>query len=318
MHPPYENSQPTSPDLKSRIKIEALKYWPLGVLLPIFIVISFLYFNNLLTWSRAPDFGWSVGTETGALEVVHVSGRAAATGLRAGDRFVAVNGRIVNSLGTVRHFLNREIPGQNVYDIKRGRSEYTIVVQNSPMGVGKAFINYGLTWLLGLLSFLIGAIVFYMKPGISSSQAFLLTTFTTGIFLTFTYTSRLTPDWLNLMLIIGSTFISATVFHLAAMFPAEQKWVKKRGWILVIPYCIAAALFTALIISTDIYADAPKYLLDSTEIFRGVALLFFLGSIFSAVIRTKDPLSRSRAIAVSFGVPALIVPAVQIFSGIFL
>ncbi|MDF1526318.1 MAG: adenylate/guanylate cyclase domain-containing protein [bacterium] len=199
----------------------------------------------------------------------------------------------------------------------RREDAFTIIVQNSPMDIAKALLDFGLTWLLGLLFFLIGAIVFYMKPGTESSRAFLLAPFTVGIFLIFTYTSKLTPDWLNIMLIFSSTFIPATVFHLAAMFPAEQKWVKKRKWILVIPYSIAATLFIALVISTDIYTDAPNYLLDSTEIFRGIALLFFLGSILLAVIRTKEPLPRTRAIAVSFGLPALIVPTVQLFSGVF-
>lgn len=317
MHSRSENSPQPSPALISRIRRETSKYWPLGVLVPIFIFISTLYLSNLLNWSKAPYFGWSVGTETGALEVVHISGHAAAAGLRTGDRFVAVNSRDITSLGSMREYLDREVPGQNVYDVNRKGENYTIVIQNIPMGFEKAFLNYGVTWLLGLLSFILGAIVFYMKPGSSSSWAFLLATFTAGIFLTFSYTSRLTPDWLNIMLIFGSTFSSATVFHLALVFPSEKKWVKTRGSLLAVPYVVAATLFIALVMSTDIYADAPGYLLYSTELIRGATLLFFLGSIFFTVIRATSPNARVRAKVVLFGAAvALTVPVLQLFSGI--
>jgi adenylate cyclase len=185
------------------------------------------------------------------------------------------------------------------------------------MGFEKAFLNYGFTWLLGLLSFIFGVIVFYMKPGSESSRAFLLATFTAGIFLTFTYTSRLSPDWLNIMLILGSTFSSATVFHLAVVFPAEQKWVEGRRSLLAVPYAVAAILFTALLLSTDIYADAPGYLLYTTELLRAATLLFFLGSIFFTVIRATSPNARVRAKVVLFGAAvALTVPVLQLFSGI--
>ena len=263
-------------NLKGRIKTNTLNYSVLAVLAVIFFSISLLYFVNLMRWSKAPDFGWTVGTQLGALEIIHLRKAASAEGLRVGDRFLSVNGRSVASLAQVREYLDREIPGENVYEVSRDSGRYTIVVQNAAMGFGKAFVNYGVTWLLGTLSFVLGAAVFFMKPGTRSSWAFLLATFTVALFITFSITSKLSPDWLARILTFGATFSSAAILHLALVFPRERKIIRDRKILIAFPYVISAILFIVISFTTRIYTDAPRALVVLAESYRGLTILFLL------------------------------------------
>lgn len=303
-------------DLKGRIRNNPLNYSALGLISLIFLIISILYFANIQRWSQAPEFGWTVSTQAGVVEIMHLRAHALAAGLRVGDRFESVNGKSISGLGEVREYLDREIPGENVYEVLRKGKIYTIVIQNVARGFGTAFLQYGLTWLLGLLSFILGAAVFIMKPGTRSSWAYLSATFSAALYIMFSITSKLSPDWLYRIYTFGATFSSAAILHLANVFPREREWIKGRKIPVAAPYAISALLFLAIALKTAIYVDAPKYLYLMTESYRGMTMLFFLGSVFFFYLNTSTEaqLARIRARVVLFGaVIALLLPAVDIF-----
>jgi len=303
-------------DLKARIRTNALDYSLLGIIVLVFLAISGLYFVNLLRWSQEPDFGWTVVTRKRALEIVHLTKHARAAGLKVGDRFLSVNGQAVNSLGQVREYLDRQVPGENYYHVSSGGAAYTVVVQNTPKGLARTFLTYGMTWLLGLFSFLLGALVFFMKPGTRSSWAFLLAAFAAGLFVTLSMTGRLVPSGLYPVLTFGATFTSAAVIHLALVFPAERGWVRGRKMPVVIPYLVSAVFFLLVVSRTLIYTDTPKYLLYPVETYRGLAIFFFIGSVLFTYRKTRIPLDRVRSGIVLFGAFAsLFLPIFDMFLG---
>lgn len=285
----------------------------------IFSVIFVLYFLNILNWSNEPDFGWSFIDQMGKIIVSDVDHEAAEqSGLRIGDQIICINDVNIHSLSELRRHLSREISGKNVYKVIRKDQILTIVIPNHPLCFKKAFSLFGLTWFLGIVFFLMGALVFFMKPDTSVSWAFLIAMFHAGLFITFSYTSQLSPNWLNNVFIYSSVFLPASVIHLTQIFPVERKWVKNRILSLVIPYIFSILLFIIMRSQAPLFTDVPKFFKIAANIYLAGSLLLLLFSTLFAYIRPISALSRVRSKIILIGLSiAVVLPVSNLIKSLF-
>lgn len=285
----------------------------------IFTFIFILYFFNILDWSKKPDFGWSFIDQMGKIVVIDVDCEVALkSGLRIGDRIISINDIKIHSLSELRRHLSREIPGENVYKVIRKDKVLTIDIPNHPLCIKKAFSLFGLTWILGIVFFLTGALVFFMKPDTSVSWAFLIAMFHAGLFITFSYTSQLSPDWLNNVLIYSSAFLPASVIHLTQIFPVERQWLKNRILSLGIPYIFSLFLFIMMRAQAPLFTDVPKLYKITANIYLAGSLFLFLFSTLFAYVKPISALSRVRSKIILIGLSiAVVLPVSNLIKSLF-
>ena len=267
----------------------------------IFLVIAVLYFLNLVKWSREPDFGWSIVDQIGGQVITEVYGEAESAGLRVGDRIVGLNHKVVSGLQEMRQYTNRESSGENVYEVKRGGQTVNVTVPNKVRGFQRAFFQYGLTWLLGLVFFVLGAVVFFMKPGALASWAFLITMFISSVDICFSFTSKLTPDWLGTLKIFSAAFSPAAILHVAQIFPVEQPWIANRPFLLGIPYLVSLALFVVMRFLAPLFTDVPIFWKQVTNAYYIASFVYFIGSVLHVYVKSASVIARVRAKIIFIG-----------------
>ena len=268
----------------------------LGVSALFFTSLSALYFWNLVQWSMGPDFGWGTEDNIDGLVVLSVHGNAERAGLRVGDLIVGINRKTVSTISEAQNIVDRTLEGSNSYDVMRNGDQNEIIVPNQPLGFLKSFEHYGVTWLLGGVFFVMGAVVFLMKPGTAASWAFLNCMFVTGLYITYTITSKLQPFWLAHIVGFATAFLAAPIIHLTQVFPEEKAWLRThRLWFLWLPYLVSLALFIAMLMSAPQYADVPVVWKKVCYIYLFVAIMAFVGSTLNALFQAKAANARARA-----------------------
>ena len=132
-------------DFKSRFLAQRFSMITFLFIISIFLCIALFYLFNLLVWIRDPDFGWALYDQMGKMVVQEVHDEAIKAGLQEGDRILKTNTMNITSLGELRRYINRDIPGENVYEVERNGLVYTITIPNKASGFQKTFSRFGFT-----------------------------------------------------------------------------------------------------------------------------------------------------------------------------
>jgi len=110
------------------------------------------------------------------------------------------------------------------------------------------------------------------------------------------------PEWLAHMMTFALAFQSASLFHLAEVFPEEKHWLKSRRLLFItIPYLISAALFLLMILSASQFADVPIIWKKLSFVYLVAAITVFFGSTLHTLIRAQKANVRARARVILYG-----------------
>ena len=281
-------------------------------MLALVIVISALYLYNIYKWGKYPDFGFAFRTATGMGVIGIVGEKGLAAGLQVGDRILAVNDQTYDKLSEFRSAMHRGEREKNTYLIQRNGREFHSTIPNTPMGFKTSFFKSGFLFLLGLCYFLIGTLVFLMKPHQRPSWVFFLFTTIVGFFLIFLYKiSKMTPSQLETFHIFTYSFTPAVIIHLAASFPEEKNILKNYPTTQLLPYFPALIFFLYIISVSPTMTDVPKGLLTALMVYMVIAVLFLIGSCVHLWLASRSEMVKLRAkmillgISVSASVPLL-------------
>ena len=173
--------------MKATDKLKLLSMITFIVVLALFIGVAALYFYNIINWGNYPDFGFGFRSATGIRIVGVVSENGKKAGLKIGDRFIEVNGHSFSDIEEFRSHMRRKLGEENAYLIERQGRTFVVTIKNVRSGLGRAFSESGVPYLMGLCYVLIGALVFLMKPHRRSSWIFFLSTSTFGLWQFFIY-----------------------------------------------------------------------------------------------------------------------------------
>ena len=268
----------------------------------VFLSIAFLYFYNLLQWSYGPDFGWAITDQMEKIEFVEVYGEAERAGLKVGDKIISVNNTQVRSYEQLQQHLIREAGRENIYEVDRNGQIITATVLNRVLGFDKAFLRFGLTWVLGIIFFILGGAVFFMKPGTLASWGFLMTMFNAGLYITFSFTSKLLPEWLDAINIFALAFLPGSLLHLAQTVPVERSWIKKNKLFLLMPYMLSFVLLIIMRFSAKLVTDIPVVWKQIALFYSVFSILAFLFSVSSGLLKSAAVITRMRSRIILMGV----------------
>ena len=245
----------------------------------LFLSIAVLYIYNIIIWFNYPDFGFNVRFAMGSLVVSDVSERGRTAGLKSGDRIFNVNGSDIQRFETLRTLINRGIGEKNTYLIKRNGKQDQITITNLPLGFKKVFSQTGFNFLFGLCYFLMGVIIFLMKPHDTTSWIYFAQSATFGIFFMFLHPiGVMRPSGLESSMLFAYAFIPAFLIHLALSFPEKRRILTKNPWLPAMFYAVSTLLFLSFRSVTGQISDIPPLFYTLIVFYMAVSILWFLGS----------------------------------------
>ena len=270
-------------------------------------------------WRNSPNRGWRTIAELGPTIVGVVSPLGEKAGLKVGDKILNLNGKTYKTFDEFIELLDLQVGHKNVYTIERNGQTFKISIANQKLGIKRVIIQSGFFWILGLIFFGIGIIVFLMKPYHEESWAFLLMALIMGLVITYSAPSYYyKPLWLESTLILLLPFFPASIMHLAAVFPQKRSFLAQRKWWVIVPYFFSLILAVFARSFAFYFRDVPVVLMNIIYLYLFTSLIFFLASTIFSYIKTTSLAVKLQSKVIFTGIiVALFIPIIELLSNLF-
>jgi len=222
-------------------------------------------------------------------------------GIKFGDVVTAVEGKPVTEADQVRAIIAATRPGAPLtYSILRGEQKLKLTIPVTVFEV-RDMVLPSLTWrLMGMVLVLSGLVVFYLKPNLRASRAFLFCGMVTG------FSLASAPGYClinaNDLPLLSLPLVGPSVLALSLYFPVERKGKK---------YYLAFIALTSLpIIFFNLYSyyflDVAHFLIVDKIFLAHLIVTFNLGAwlMFRSMAVSRDAMVRLKAKIVVFGAVA--------------
>jgi len=276
------------------------------------LVIAGLYMYNIIQWGNYPDFGFGFRTATGINVIGTATEHGRKAGLQIGDRILTVNDKTFESIQEFRSAMNRDLGEETIYLLEREGKLFHVTITNIPIGFKRSFFKSGFLYIMGLCYFLIGTLVFLMKPHERTSWIFFVFTTILGLFMAFLYKiGKLAPFSLETLQMFLYVFTPAAFIHLTSNFPQQRVFLIRYPRAILIPYVASALLFLRIRSFTPAITDVPKSWLIVMIIYLASSILLFLGSCLQLWLTSSSQMVKMRSklillgSAISVSVPLL-------------
>jgi len=229
---------------------------------------------------------------------------------RFNDKVVLVNGEKVSTPEEIYSMIGTLSIGEKVdYTIERNGRFFDITIPIQRLSAKDLLLVFGVIYLIGVVFFIIGVFVIYIKPDDSAGKALFLFCTALGIWFVGSFDAQATYyfDEITLFAMIFSPVFG---IYLMFIFPSDTKIKEKSRYFATLPFLILSLLIYGLMIfffdsySTWKIANISMwiYLLLSAAIFP-------LSSLFT-YLRSESALEKQRAQIIFIGcLLGLILPA---------
>jgi class 3 adenylate cyclase len=259
-------------------------------------------------------------------------------GLKAGARYQdiveEVNGKKVSTSAELHQIVVNTRVGTPIrYLLNRHADTFVIEVPVSVFTTANFLKLFGPLFVAGILFFLIGIIVYVLKPDTAATWAFLLFCLSLGIYIVTGLPTQLPPHSVLLYAIglLALPVFPAALLHLSLLFPERTALVARRSWIQYVPYALAVGIDGYHVVSLVTIASATlgpaAFVSAHTHLLRGinVSRLYAILAATSIVVSSSYVYFRSRSViakqrarvilsgsAVAFLPPTLVMPLVLV------
>jgi serine phosphatase RsbU (regulator of sigma subunit) len=240
-------------------------------------------------------------------------------GLQRGDKILSINGKSYMSFAQMDALIDYQIGHVNEYRIERDGNILIVPVTTSELGLRNVIIQSGIYWMLGMIFFGIGILVFLMKPYHGPSWTFLIMVSTLGIVITYFAPSYFyKPPILENVSIFFLPLFPATVLNLTVLFPQRRAYFADRKFCIIIPYGISLVLgIYARTFSSDI-SYVPGFVLNTIYFYILSSLVMFLGSTIYSYRKSQVIAVRLQSLVIFAGITvALFIPTIELLYNIF-
>ncbi len=283
----------------------------------LFLSLLFVVLVNSIKWINRPFHNFLVmrNQVVASIGLPHWEGTK--DGIIFQSKVVSIDNRPINGINDLWNRLKNSRKGEIVH--------YTFVKDNNlfdkqiPVAIFSYedfFLLFGLYIFNGIVFFLSGYCVYYMRPKSASGLSLFVLGTSIGIF-TLTACDLYSPYWFFNLHVLSEAFLPAAVFHLALTFPYETiPSNKTRNWILLAYLTsIILSIFYELLIS---WHKGYVIIHNLCTFYFGLALLFFVFSLFFKYLKTNSPVVKYRIRTVMWGAfAALFAPSVIVIYSAF-
>ena len=246
-----------------------------------FLIIFIFYGINFVNWRNSPDFGWRAMYEQGPNIAADVFPHGEAAGLRTGDEILAINNQSYSTFEELFFEIRSEEPDSlNTYTVKRNNEILNISIVTGRTGFVKVLKRSGPLFLMGFVYFVIGTLVFFMKPKARESWLFFIMASALGAMICYQSPSGLLhPLWLFSLRSVIEVFMPAPMMHLPLRFPKTRSIVTRYPWLVAVPYLVSLTLLIVIRSQATAYWNIPPALNGIYNAYIMLAVLTFLVSM---------------------------------------
>jgi len=311
--------------MKGRFRIPDLFFYGLTALM---IVMSIVSFASAVWWTNRSFAGFLIYDSPYVASMASRDWPGIKAGLKFIERIVAVDKKSVLEGRDVVASARDKEPGTPVhYLVESNGKTREVTVPVSVFRVKDFFLVFFIPFLGGLALYVLGVIVYLLKPNTSSSWVFFILCFCLGTYMVTGFEMQSTYFFVHIHFLIIPLF-PATFFHLGLIFPDRKRIVTSfpaLEYVIYVPALIFALgyqvhLFTfSYILRTNSLTWIPG--LKEVATFNRIFTLFCVASLLAFVLQSTFKASviiaRQRARMILFGVTVAFLPSVIITLVVF-
>lgn len=278
------------------------------------LIVGAICVKNAMEWVDKPFPGFLLSQRlvVGHIAQYHWTGPQA--GLRSSHtKILKVNDQAISSTRELDEIMLKTKIGDPVkYHIERDNKVIEVVVPTMRFTQLDLLMTFGIIFFTGMLLFLIGIVVFILKPDTTVSWVFFVGCFLQGISSFSSFDLETTHFGFVRAALFNDPLLPAVLLHLSMLFPEKARFLEKYPRIQIIPYIISVILIFPLELLYPRPSFAPVYAI--VLFYEIIGVMTLIASILYAYIKNSSALARQRAKVVLVGaLIALPLPATAIF-----
>lgn len=288
-----------------------------GALILIVLFICTVCVGLAVRWIDRPFAGFLVSPRMviGNMGRYHWAGVQA--GLKFPDQVLTANGQPISSMTDLDRVISRAKLGELItYTVERNGKAIEVALPSMKFTVSDLLITFGIPFLSGLLYFLLGVVVFLLKPDTRVSWAFFLSCFFLSLYTIIAFDAQSTHWGFVRLYFLTGAFFPAAFLQLSLVFPQPKKSIEQHPRLQLVPYLVA----TILLIPLEALYPRPAFMLFQQLVRLSAILsaLAMMAASLQAYIARSSVLARQRAKVVLFGTTvAFPLPALAFYLSLF-
>lgn len=303
--------------MKERFTPPSLVFYGLTALM---VIISAVSLFSALSWLNRPMAGFLLYDfpQLGSYGSRDWPGSKA--GLRYMDHVLEADGNPIREGRDLVNMLKDKLPGTHIrYLVKAKGITREISLPVTRFGLNNFLLIFLAPYIVGLVVFALGFIVYLLKPNIRSSWVFLIMCLILGTFVMTGFEIQSSYHFVELHYFF-IPFVGATIFHLSLIFPDKKRILNRFPVLeyliylpaLAIAVCYELYLFTFRSGSVPSWIPHPSTVTPNNRLFTLVCIAAVAVFLIHSLIRAMSPAARQRARMVLFGMTIAFLPPVVI------
>lgn len=276
--------------------------------LKVFLLILILFFSGIAINDITRGIGWVGKSFPGFLLYnnslvceVSLSDWTGKKGglIRANDIVLGVDGKELSPRG-IYDFVASKPSGTFIsYDVFRNGEKLIVRVPSMKFGIVDFISVFGGVYLVGLIIFITGVVVYFLKPISVTSKIFFLLCYSIGIWFTSIFDTQTTYS-LGSIPFLGWILTPAFGITLALIFPSKRTFVRNNYFLMLFPCVPSIVLYTFLLLYFNSqYVWVRVDFLTWVYVF--IAAIVFIASTAMSYVRSDSPLDKERSKVILIG-----------------
>jgi two-component system NtrC family sensor kinase len=279
------------------------------VLVALFLFLSLASLFRAISWIGKPFPGFLIYGNSLVCEVSlpHWTGNEYGL-IKTYDKILGLDGKNLSPAQIYRIVSDKPVGSQMNYTVYRDGQYKILSVPTMKFGMGDFLSVFGGVYIIGLIIFITGVVVYFLKPELTSSKFFFMFCFSMGIWFTSIFDTQSTYS-LGSIPFMGWMFSPAFLTSLSLIFPTRRKLLRHNA-LIFIPFLPSVALFSMHLVFFE-----SQYIWQRVDILTWVYVLVstsvFIASTAESYINPENLLDKERAKVILLGafvgffVPAL-------------
>ncbi|MBI2487011.1 MAG: GAF domain-containing protein [Deltaproteobacteria bacterium] len=270
------------------------------ILIAFFLAVSVTSLIKAASWIDKPFPGFLLYRNSIICEVSlsHWTGNHAGL-VESYDKVVGVDGISVSPADIYSIVSSKPVGTSVNYSVSRNGELIRVSVPTMNFGAFDFLSVFGWVYLVGLVIFIAGMVVYFFKPDLESSKLFFMFCFSMGIWFTSIFDTQSTYSLGNVPF-MGWMFTPAFGIALGFVFPSRRKFLTDNSFIMPVPFLLSFLIFILHLI----YFDAQylwKIVDISTWIYVLASSLLFISTAAISYLRPDSSLDKERSKVILLG-----------------
>lgn len=270
------------------------------VLIIIFLIIAINDLTRAIGWIGKPFPGFLIYKNSLVCEVSLSNWTGNESGLiKSNDLVLGIDDTRL-SPEEIYNFVATKPSGTLIrYNVFRNGENLIVTVPAMIFGIGDFISIFAGAYVVGLIIFMTGVVVYFLKPNSTTSKFFFMLCYSIGIWFTSIFDTQTTYS-LRSIPFLGWILTPAFGISLALIFPSRRDFVRNNYFVMLLPYVPSIILVSFLLRYFD-----SQYVWARVDflawVYVLIAALVFIVSTRTSYVRAISPLDKERSKVILIG-----------------